>query len=76
MNDDERDITLPVFGADEHDPAGSPAGEIDLGKAPALGRRARLLAGMMTASVAAGAILSVLDPNTPGTTHTLPPILG
>ena len=70
MNDHERDMSLPTFGAGGRGHAESPAGEIDLGKAPALGRRARLLAGMMTAAAAVTVVTVVAEIG--GTTHTGP----
>jgi hypothetical protein len=65
MRNDERDLAAPTTDA-----AVAPetaVGDIDLGKVPALGRRARLLAGMTTAA-AAVAVVAFADT---GTSHSI-----
>ncbi|GAB1644462.1 hypothetical protein [Krasilnikovia sp. MM14-A1259] len=58
------------LSAEERVPAESAIGQIDLGRVPALGLRARVLAGLTT--VAAAAIVIAMEPGTGSVTHTGP----
>lgn len=72
MNDDEYDISAEP--AEEDPAAGCPIGEIDLGRAPALGRRARVLAGLTSATAAAILVTGIIDTGTVTHTGPFPPL--